>query len=150
MGNYILNQLRITIGGSSMGQEFANKDEVNLTDKEKELVYETIKEAADYIRNGNGPVLVEAETYRYFGHSKSDRNLYRNKDEIADWRKRDPIVRFKTTLIDGDILTNSQAAEIDRKAQEEIDAAVTFAENSPDPDPSSVEEYVSPGTDSSP
>ncbi len=60
-------------------------------------VYETIREAAAHVRSGAGPVLVEAVTYRYFGHSKSDRNLYRTKEEIDGWRDKDPITRSKTS-----------------------------------------------------
>ena len=59
-------------------------------------VYETMQAVEEYIRSGNGPVLVETQTYRYFGHSKSDRNLYRSKEEIEEWRStKDPIMRYK-------------------------------------------------------
>jgi TPP-dependent pyruvate/acetoin dehydrogenase alpha subunit len=106
------------------------------------LVYETIYQAAEHVRRGDGPVLVEAETYRYFGHSKSDRNLYRTKDEIAQWRKRDSIARFRSRLVGGNILTEKEAEEIDRAAQGAIEDAVAFAEASPEPDPSTLTEYV--------
>ena len=106
------------------------------------LVYETIYQAAEHVRRGDGPVLVEAETYRYFGHSKSDRNLYRTKDEIAQWRKRDSIARFRNRLVSGNILTEKEAEEIDRAGQEAIEDAVAFAEASPEPDPSTLTEYV--------
>jgi TPP-dependent pyruvate/acetoin dehydrogenase alpha subunit len=62
-------------------------------------VYETMHDAVTYIRSGKGPVLVEAQTYRYFGHSKSDRNLYRSKEEIEDWRStKDPIQRLRAEM----------------------------------------------------
>ncbi len=106
-------------------------------------VYETMRDAAEFIRSGNGPVFVETQTYRYFGHSKSDRNLYRSKDEIDDWRdNKDPIARFKGQLIDHAILKEEQAEEISNETLAVIEAAVAFAEASPDPDPSTVTEYV--------
>lgn len=106
------------------------------------LVYETMKKSVDYVRQGDGPVFVETETYRYFGHSKSDRNLYRSKEEIDKWRDLDPILRIRRGLVGSGILTEDQAEEIDRKAIQEIEAAVEFAENSPEPDVSTVEEFV--------
>ena len=87
-------------------------------------------------------MLVEAITYRYFGHSKSDRNLYRTKEEIEEWKKSDPIVRFKKMLVDARVLSSKNADELDQKAQSEIDGAVAYAEASPDPDPAQVTEYV--------
>ena len=80
-------------------------------------VYETMRDATEYIRSGNGPVLVETQTYRYFGHSKSDRNLYRSKDEIDDWRdNKDPITRFKDHLIENAIINEETAEEINNEA----------------------------------
>src|SRR5512140_722885 len=59
-------------------------------------VYAAMKTAAAHVRSGKGPFFVETITYRYFGHSKSDRNLYRSKEEIEDWKQnKDPIMRFK-------------------------------------------------------
>jgi pyruvate dehydrogenase E1 component alpha subunit len=106
-------------------------------------VYETMRDAAEYIRTGNGPVLVETQTYRYFGHSKSDRNLYRSKDEIDDWRdNKDPITLFRGNLIENAIIKDDDAEEINNEALTIIEAAVAFAEASPEPDPSTVTEYV--------
>jgi pyruvate dehydrogenase E1 component alpha subunit len=106
-------------------------------------VYETMKWAAEYTRSGQGPVLVETLTYRYFGHSKSDRNLYRSKEEIDEWKQvRDPITRYSKQLMDAGILTEEQAGEIDRQAEMVIQEAVDFAENSPEPDIASLTEFV--------
>lgn len=105
-------------------------------------VYETIREAAEHARRGE-PVLVETLTYRYFGHSKSDRNLYRSKEEIKDWREnRDPIKRLQAQLIQAGWLDEIRAAQIDAEALKAIEAAVAFAEASPDPDPSTLMEFV--------
>jgi pyruvate dehydrogenase E1 component alpha subunit len=105
-------------------------------------VYDTVRKAAHHARSGSGPVLVEAVTYRYFGHSKSDRNLYRTKDEVDEWRKKDPILLFRRQLVDAGILSDSEAGEIDLETQTVIEAAVAFAEAAPEPDISSLTEYV--------
>ena len=106
------------------------------------LVYETMLGAIDHVRRGKGPALVETETYRYFGHSKSDRNLYRTKDEIDDWKNIDPIDRFRKKLVEADILSDEHADKIDEEAQKEVDAAVEYAENSPEPDVETLTEFV--------
>jgi pyruvate dehydrogenase E1 component alpha subunit len=106
-------------------------------------VYKGMKDAVEYIRAGKGPYFVEAITYRYFGHSKSDRNLYRSKEEIEDWKQnRDPIMRFKNHLIRAEVLSEGQLQEIDQQAEQAILKAVEFAEASPDPDVSTLMEFV--------
>lgn len=105
-------------------------------------VYDTMSKAVEHARQGKGPVLVEAITYRYFGHSKSDRNLYRTKDEIKQWKKSDPISRFRRRLLNSGILTEDRATSIDDAAEQEILEAVAYGEASPDPDPARVTEYV--------
>lgn len=106
-------------------------------------VYEAIKQAADQVRAGKSPFLVETITYRYFGHSKSDRNLYRSKEEIEDWKQnRDPIMRFGKHLLQSGIMGEAEAQELDGQAEEVILKAVEFAEASPEPDLDSLMEYV--------
>jgi pyruvate dehydrogenase E1 component alpha subunit len=105
-------------------------------------VYETMREAVACVRRGDGPFLVEAETYRYFGHSKSDRNLYRTNEEIEAWRNKDPIARFKQKLIGAGLLSEQAAEEINQAALAKIEQAVAFAENAPDPDVATLMEYV--------
>ena len=106
------------------------------------LVYETMQDVIEHVRSGKGPALVETETYRYFGHSKSDRNLYRTKDEIEEWKEIDPIDRFRIHLVDAKILTEEGAQQIDQDAQKQIDGAVAFAESSPEPDVETLTEFV--------
>ncbi len=105
-------------------------------------VHETMKKAVEHARSGKGPVFVETETYRYFGHSKSDRNLYRTKEEIQTWKEKDPIGRFETLLIEAKLLNDKAVEEIYQEMSQVIDEAVAFAENSPEPDPSEVTEWV--------
>ncbi|HEX8009533.1 MAG TPA: thiamine pyrophosphate-dependent dehydrogenase E1 component subunit alpha [Casimicrobiaceae bacterium] len=86
-------------------------------------------------RGGKGPSLLECKTYRLRGHSKSDRNLYRTKDEIETWRSRDPIVRLKDELIATARFDAAELAAIEKSAEAEIAAALEFAKASPEPDP---------------
>ena len=106
-------------------------------------VYQATKVAVDHIRSGNGPYFIEAITYRYFGHSKSDRNLYRTKEEIEDWKQnRDPIMRFTKQLLLSEVMDENMAQEIDEAAAQVILEAVDFAENSPEPDISTLMEFI--------
>lgn len=89
--------------------------------------------AIEYAREGNGPTLIEAKTYRWKGHSKSDAKKYRTREEEEEWKAKDPIKRFKNVLIESKILTEEKAEEIRNNAKQEIEEAVTFAEQGPMP-----------------
>jgi pyruvate dehydrogenase E1 component alpha subunit len=89
-------------------------------------------------RSGGGPSLIECKTYRLRGHSKSDRNLYRTKEEIEAWRKRDPILRLQGELIAHGRFEAAELADIEKAAQAQIEAALEFAKASPDPDPAEL------------
>jgi acetoin:2,6-dichlorophenolindophenol oxidoreductase subunit alpha len=85
-------------------------------------------------RNGEGPTLIEAKTYRWKGHSKSDAKKYRTREEEMDWRtNRDPIKRLEQFLISENCISEAQAREIEQQAKKEIEEAVEFAEKSPMP-----------------
>lgn len=105
-------------------------------------VMDAVEQAVDRARSGQGPTLVEAETYRWKGHSKSDRQLYRTRDEIKAWQKRDPIPRFAKLLLSAKMLTATDADEIKAQAEATIEAAVAFAESSPEPDVATIMEGV--------
>ena len=107
-------------------------------------VYEAAKEAVDRARAGEGPTLLETLTYRYRGHSKSDANLYRTKEEINTWMApdHDPIARWKRALIDEKILTEKEVEAMEEEVYELVDAAVDFADESPEPDLSTIEQGV--------
>ena len=81
----------------------------------------------------HGPYLIVSETYRYMGHSKSDANKYRTKEEIAQWREKDPIGRFKAFLIEHGYLSEDELDTIEGAARQAIEDAVAFAQNSPEP-----------------
>ncbi|MEG0310958.1 MAG: thiamine pyrophosphate-dependent dehydrogenase E1 component subunit alpha [Eubacterium sp.] len=105
-------------------------------------VYKITKKALQYTRSGKGPVLVESKTYRYNGHSKSDAQVYRTKEEVEIWKKKDPILRFEKYLMDNDLWSKEQIEVIKKDAFESIEKAVEFAQNSPEPELSAVLEDV--------
>ena len=89
-------------------------------------------------RAGDGPSLIECKTYRLRGHSKSDRNLYRTKDEIDAWRKRDPIARSRSRARRARTLHADELAGSRRPRRRTIEQALEFAKSSPDPDPAEL------------
>jgi pyruvate dehydrogenase E1 component alpha subunit len=89
-------------------------------------------------REGAGPSLLECKTYRLRGHSKSDRNLYRTKDEIDAWRERDPIARLEREALAQGRLAHADVAAIAKDAQVTLERALEFAKASPDPDPADL------------
>jgi TPP-dependent pyruvate/acetoin dehydrogenase alpha subunit len=105
-------------------------------------VYSATKAAVARARSGGGPTLIEAKTYRWRGHSKSDRNLYRTAQEIEEWKQRDPIPRLQNRLLELDLLNEQEVAAIQAQAQAAIEVAVEFARTSPDPDPAGLEDEV--------
>lgn len=96
-------------------------------------VYETIEKAAEICRKGEGPVLVEAKTYRWLGHSKSDANVYRTKEEIQSWKEKDAIKQLRDYLIDNKLSTDEELDGIEQYAKQTIEEAVEFAQNSSNP-----------------
>ena len=96
-------------------------------------VYKTIREAVSRARQGDGPSLIEAKTYRWKGHSKSDQERYRTREEVNEWKQKCPIKRFSAQLIAKGILTLETAEQMEAEVHEEIQAALEFAEASPEP-----------------
>jgi len=96
-------------------------------------MYREVQVAAERVRAGEGPYFLEAVTYRYRGHSMADPVLYREKDEAEPWRERDAIERFERYLLSRDRLTEAEADEIRRRAEEAVEEAVEFALASADP-----------------
>jgi pyruvate dehydrogenase E1 component alpha subunit len=89
-------------------------------------------------RDDRAPQLVEAVTYRYRGHSMADPESYRSKDEVEDWRGRDPLATFPARLVEEDVLTEQDLDRLDADALKAVDDAVEFAERSPFPDLASL------------
>jgi acetoin:2,6-dichlorophenolindophenol oxidoreductase subunit alpha len=105
-------------------------------------VYEAVLEADERARSGQGPSLIDCLTYRWRGHSKSDRNLYRTAQEIDEWKHKCPIRRFKKVLVDGTVMTQDEVEAIDQAAKTAIDHAAEEALTFPEPSPENMEEEV--------
>jgi pyruvate dehydrogenase E1 component alpha subunit len=101
-------------------------------------VRDAAQRAIDYIRGGNGPMILEMRTYRFRGHSMSDPAKYRTKEEVAKMRQeQDPIERVKPFLADSGI-SEDRLKEIDREIRAIVNEAAEFAQQSPEPDPSEL------------
>jgi len=105
-------------------------------------VADTVERAVQRARRGEGPTLIECQTYRWKGHSKSDANLYRTREEIEQWKQRCPIQRLVANLVTSGIITEAQAREICEQARRDIEAAVEFALASPEPGIDELEKDV--------
>ena len=105
-------------------------------------VYEAVGEAVARARKGEGPTMIECETWRWHGHTEGDPQAYKSKEESEEWMKKDPIPRFREKLIEMGVLTEKEADEINQAILEEIDEAVKFAAESPFPDPEETLEDV--------
>jgi len=103
-------------------------------------VKEAVKAAAKWSREGNGPILLEMETYRYMGHSMSDPGLsYRTRDEVNAIRnERDPILKVKNIILKSETATEDELKEIDNQVKQEVDDATEFAKNAPFPEPNAL------------
>jgi len=105
-------------------------------------VYNAVADAVDRARAGEGPSLVENVTYRWRGHSKSDANVYRTKEEIEEWKKKDPIVRLAERMQAEGRLAITQHEEIKSRAYKTIHDSAVFAEGCADPALETIEEGV--------
>jgi pyruvate dehydrogenase E1 component alpha subunit len=93
-----------------------------------------ISEAVERARETNEPTLVEVRTYRFRGHSMSDPGQYRTKDEVEEWKKRDPVSIARRRLVEEGGVEEPELKALEQKVKEEIDDAVRFAEDSPPAD----------------
>ena len=101
-------------------------------------VRETTKEGIEKVRQGDGPVFIEAMAYRYHGHSMADPANYRNNSEVKEHRSRDPIDNFKEICLENNLLTQEEIADIYEEVEKTIEEAVDFATESPEPSPESL------------
>jgi pyruvate dehydrogenase E1 component alpha subunit len=110
-------------------------------------VYEAVKDCAAHCRAGKGPVLLEANTYRYRGHSMSDAATYRTKGEVELKRKDDPIPKLRQWAVENLKLPEADFEAIDAEVKAAVDAAVKFADQSPEPslDELHTDIFVEPG-----
>ena len=103
-----------------------------------EAVHESMARAVKRAREGGGPTLIEMKTYRYKGHSISDPQKYRSKEEVDEYKNQDPIQKVLKTILDNKFATQADIDAIDSKINSVVEESVQFAEESPWPDDSEV------------
>ena len=101
-------------------------------------VYEVTREAVERARQGLGPTFIEGKTYRYRGHYEGDPMVYRSKEEMELWKQRDPIELWRQQLLSEHGISNDVLVEIEMEVQQQLNDAVAFANESPQPPPESA------------
>jgi len=103
-----------------------------------------VQKAVDRAREDGTPTLIEAQCYRFMGHSMSDpvSGVYRTKEDVEEAKKTDPIKRFIEVLKEADLLTEDELADMDGEVQAEVDEAAEFADNSPEPEDAALYDHV--------
>ena len=119
--------------GESLGVPGMRCDGMDVLD-----THRVVSEAIEQVRSERRPLLVEAVTYRFRGHSMADPEQYRSKEEVAHWRERDPLPAFAQRLVGEGVIAQDEIARIDAEALARVDDAVEFAEHSPFPSPDSL------------
>lgn len=107
-----------------------------------EIVHEAVGRAAARARRGDGPTFLEFKTYRFRGHSMSDPQKYRTKEEVAEWKQRDPVELIKDRILSQKIATEEELNAIDAKIKVQVEESVQFAEESPWPKPEEAFEDI--------
>jgi TPP-dependent pyruvate/acetoin dehydrogenase alpha subunit len=105
-------------------------------------VYEAAVEAVARARRGDGPTLLLTEAYRFEGHYAGEPEVYRDRAEVQEYRKKDPIPRFRNTLLAERRAGQDELDAIDEEIKREIADAITFARESPEPDPATAMDYI--------
>ncbi len=123
--------------GESLGVPGMRCDGMDVLD-----THAVLTEAVERVREQRRPVLVEAITYRFRGHSMADPEQYRTREEVAHWRERDPLPAFAELLVREGVIEESEREHIDEQALARVDRAVEFAEASPFPTPESLYDDV--------
>jgi pyruvate dehydrogenase E1 component alpha subunit len=127
--------MRETTAASSIAEKAAgyNMPTFEVDGQDVLAVYRTCAEAYAHARSGQGPVLIEALTYRYRGHSAVDPQLYRSKEEVLERKSNDPVKSFPRWLVEMEILNQSDLDRIEKEILAVVDDSVQFAEESPEP-----------------
>nr|WP_320192450.1 thiamine pyrophosphate-dependent dehydrogenase E1 component subunit alpha [uncultured Desulfobacter sp.] len=105
-------------------------------------VYEAVFEAVKRARNGQGPSLIECKTYRWRGHFEGDACVYRSEAELEAWKEKDPVALYEKKLVEEEIMTTQALEALNKKVRDALDAAVSFALESPLPDVSDLTQDV--------
>jgi len=111
-------------------------------------VYEATLAAVARAREGVGPSLIECKTYRHRGHSRFEKSTYRSNEELQAWLQKDPIPRFRAILVQEGVITDQDAERILQEIREDLEDAISFARQSPEPSPDAPLHYAyAPGSD---
>ncbi len=105
-------------------------------------VHDRMRDIVKEVRSTRRPVLVHMKTYRYFGHSVSDAGAYRSKEEVDSYKARDPILAISRELIDGKSITEDEFKNLQKKIKNQIQEAVDFADESPEPPLEELTQHV--------
>jgi TPP-dependent pyruvate/acetoin dehydrogenase alpha subunit len=105
-------------------------------------VYEAAVEAVARARRGEGPTLLVTESYRIEGHYAGEPEVYRTRAEVEEYRKKEPIGRFRLEMVSAGKVNQTELESIDQEIKQEIDRAVQFAKDSPAPDPATAMDYI--------
>ncbi len=105
-------------------------------------VYDALSQAVNRARRKEGPTLVETVTYRWRGHSKSDRQVYRTRQELKEWQAKDPIPRFAARLVEAGFMKENEMDEFRKQGYQTIDDAAVFADACPEPTVETIMEGV--------
>ncbi len=105
-------------------------------------VYEAVKEAVKRARQGEGPTLIECKTYRHRGHFEGDPTVYRSEEEVEQWKKKDPIKRFRKKLLELGTVTEDELNSIDEEVDKMVEEAVEYAKKGKFPEPEKAVEDV--------
>ena len=136
---------RARAGGKEIYDDIAayNIPGANVDGQDVLAVREASIEAVERVRSGNGPVFVEAMTYRFRGHSVADAQAYRSRDEIGQWRdNNDPLCNLRNLAMAEGIMEELDFQELDEEIRAVVDQAVEFAENSPEPPAEALFDHV--------
>jgi pyruvate dehydrogenase E1 component alpha subunit len=115
---------------------------VNVDGMDILAVHRAASEAIERARAGEGPSFLVATTYRYFGHHVGDPLNYRDKSEVDEWRKKDPIAGLKAYLLEHGVLDEAEAERIEQDVVAQVEEAIEFAKSSPDPSPDILMEDI--------
>lgn len=105
-------------------------------------VYQAAVEAVERARNGDGPTLLVTESYRFEGHYAGEPEVYRSREEVREWRKKDPIPRYRQHLTDNSMASADELDTIESDIKKEMAEAVDFAKQSKQPDPDTAMDYI--------
>lgn len=121
---YSHSELQLEIKGPAYGIETVTVDGMDLL-----AMMDAANKAAEKVRTTGKPFFLVCNTYRFRAHSMFDAELYREKSEVEEWKKRDPIPKFQKYLMDEKLITENDVKEIEKKVEAEIQRAVDFAES---------------------